>query len=181
MLIDGLSQQRSENGSSFDEEAPSVDALQQLTVTEALPSAEYNRTTGGFENFVTKSGTSKFHGYGYEILRNTALDANLWFNGGNRDSAMLRSQRYAKLPRDLRHACGPQERLWRYVQRPGLDTEDLQRPRQNLFLLCLGAAEIQPRCHHHHHRAYCAGTVRRFFQPCNFQSKSSNRRGNQPL
>jgi hypothetical protein len=84
VLIDGLSQQRSENGSSFDEEAPSVDALQQLTVTEALPSAEYNRTTGGFENFVTKSGTSKFHGYGYEILRNTDLDANLWFNGGNR-------------------------------------------------------------------------------------------------
>jgi Carboxypeptidase regulatory-like domain len=33
VLIDGLSQQRSENGSSFDEEAPSVDALQQLTVT----------------------------------------------------------------------------------------------------------------------------------------------------
>jgi len=84
VLIDGLSQQRSENGSSFDEEAPSVDALQQLTVTQALPSAEYNRTTGGFENFVTKSGNSQFHGYAFEILRNTALDANLWFNGGNR-------------------------------------------------------------------------------------------------
>ena len=84
VLIDGLSQQRSENGSSFDEEAPSVDALQQLTVTEALPSAEYNRTTGGFENFVTKSGGNQFHGYAFEILRNTALDANLWFNGGNR-------------------------------------------------------------------------------------------------
>jgi len=83
VLIDGLSQQRSENGSSFDEEAPSVDALQQLTVTEALPSADYNRTTGGIENFVTKSGGNQFHGYGYEILRNTALDANLWFNGGN--------------------------------------------------------------------------------------------------
>jgi hypothetical protein len=83
VLIDGLSQQRSENGSSFDEEAPSVDALNQLTVTDALPSAEYNRTTGGLENFVTKSGASKFHGYGYDIIRNTALDANLWFNGGN--------------------------------------------------------------------------------------------------
>jgi hypothetical protein len=83
VLIDGLSQQRSENGSSFDEEAPSVDALNQLTVTEALPSAEYNRTTGGFENFVTKSGTNKYHGFGYDIIRNTALDANLWFNGGN--------------------------------------------------------------------------------------------------
>ena len=83
VLIDGLSQQRSENGSSFDEEAPSVDALNQLTVTDALPSAEYNRTTGGFENFVTKSGSNKFHGYAYDIIRNTDLDANLWFNGGN--------------------------------------------------------------------------------------------------
>lgn len=84
VLIDGLSQQRSENGSSFDEEAPSVDALQQLAVTEAVPPAEYNRTTGGFENFATKSGTNSFHGEGYELLKNTALDANTWFNNGDR-------------------------------------------------------------------------------------------------
>lgn len=83
VLIDGLSQQRSENGSSFDEEAPSVDALSELTVTEAVPPAEYNRTTGGIENFVTKSGTNEYHGTAYDIFRNTALDANLWFNGGN--------------------------------------------------------------------------------------------------
>jgi hypothetical protein len=83
VLIDGLSQQRSENGSSFDEESPSVDALRELTVTDALPPAEYNRTTGGIENFVTKSGANAFHGTGYDIIRNTALDANLWFNGGN--------------------------------------------------------------------------------------------------
>ncbi len=83
VLIDGLSQQRSENGSSFDEEAPSVDALQQLTVTEAVPPAEYNRTTGGFENFATKSGSNTFHGSAYDLFKNTALDANLWFNGGN--------------------------------------------------------------------------------------------------
>lgn len=83
VLIDGLSQQRSENGSSFDEEAPSVDALQQLTVTEAVPPAEYNRTTGGFENFATKSGSNNFHGMAYDLFKNTALDANLWFNGGN--------------------------------------------------------------------------------------------------
>ncbi|HEX3987206.1 MAG TPA: carboxypeptidase-like regulatory domain-containing protein [Acidobacteriaceae bacterium] len=87
VLIDGLSQQRSENGSSFDEEAPSVDALQQLTVTEAVPPAEYNRTTGGFENFVTKSGTNKFHGLAYDLFKNTALDANLWFNGGDEATA----------------------------------------------------------------------------------------------
>lgn len=83
VLIDGVSQQRSENGSSFDEEAPSVDALQELTVTNAVPPAEYNRTTGGIENFATKSGGNSFHGSAYEIFRNTALDANTWFNGGN--------------------------------------------------------------------------------------------------
>ncbi len=84
VLIDGVSQQRSENGSSFDEEAPSVEALNELTVTEALPPAEYSRTTGGIENFVTKSGTNQFHGDAYDLVRNTALDANLWFNGGEK-------------------------------------------------------------------------------------------------
>ena len=84
VLIDGASQQRSENGSSFDEEAPSVEALQEFKITTALPQAEYGRTTGGIENFVTKSGTNSFHGTAYELFRNTALDANTWFNDGNK-------------------------------------------------------------------------------------------------
>ncbi len=84
VLIDGSSQQRSENGSSFDEEAPSVEALQEFKITTALPQAEYGRTTGGIENFVTKSGTNKYHGTAYEIFRNEDLDANTWFNNGNR-------------------------------------------------------------------------------------------------
>jgi hypothetical protein len=85
VLIDGVSQQRSENGSSFDEESPSVEALSELTVTQALPPAEFSRTTGGIENFVTKSGTDQLHGDVYDLVRNTALDANLWFNGGEKD------------------------------------------------------------------------------------------------
>ncbi|HEV2462623.1 MAG TPA: carboxypeptidase-like regulatory domain-containing protein [Acidobacteriaceae bacterium] len=84
VLIDGVSQQRSENGSSFDEEAPGVDALRELTVTDAVPPAEYNRTTGGIENFATKSGSNSFHGSAYELFKNQALDANDWFNGGLR-------------------------------------------------------------------------------------------------
>ena len=84
VLIDGASQQRSENGSSFDEEAPSVEALQEFKITTALPQAEYGRTTGGIENFVTKSGTNDYHGTAYELFRNTDLDANTWFNNGDR-------------------------------------------------------------------------------------------------
>lgn len=82
VLLDGASQQRSENGSSFDEEGPSVEALQEFKVTTATPSAEYGRSTGGIENFVTKSGTNAYHGTAYDIFKNTALDADTWFNNG---------------------------------------------------------------------------------------------------
>jgi hypothetical protein len=82
VLIDGASQQRSENGSSFDEEGPSVEALQEFKVTTSLPQAEFGRTTGGVEDFVTKGGTNQYHGTGYELFRDTSLDANSFFNKG---------------------------------------------------------------------------------------------------
>ncbi len=84
VLLDGASQTRSENGSSFDEEAPSVEALQEFKITTAIPEAEFGRTTGGIENFVTKSGTNDFHGTIFDIFRNEAMDANNWFNNGLR-------------------------------------------------------------------------------------------------
>ncbi len=98
-LIDGISQQRSENGSSFDEEAPSVEALQEFKVITSLPEAEYGRTTGGIKSFVTKNGTNEFHGTGFELYKDQALDANNWFNNGwkafyctgNNDTAACRA------------------------------------------------------------------------------------------
>lgn len=84
VLLDGASQTRSENGSSFDEEAPSVEAISEFKVTTNSPPAEFGRTTGGIENFVTKSGTNKFHGTAFDIFRNEALDANEWFNNGRK-------------------------------------------------------------------------------------------------
>jgi hypothetical protein len=82
VLIDGASQQRSENGSSYDEEAPSVEALAEFKVTTSMPEAEFGRTTGGVEDFVTKSGTNEYHGTAYELYRDTSLDANTYFNKG---------------------------------------------------------------------------------------------------
>ncbi|UWZ85843.1 TonB-dependent receptor [Occallatibacter riparius] len=82
VLIDGISQERAENGSSYDEEAPSVEALQEFKVTTSLPEAEFGRTTGGVESFVTKSGTNAYHGTVYDIYRDQALNANSWFNNG---------------------------------------------------------------------------------------------------
>ncbi len=82
VLLDGVSQQRSENGSSFDEEAPSVEALSEFKVTTSTPSAEFGRTTGGIESFATKQGTNDYHGTAYLLFKNDVLDANTWFNNG---------------------------------------------------------------------------------------------------
>ena len=81
-LLDGASQTRSENGSSFDEESPSVEALQEFKVITGIPTAEYGRSGGGIETFVTKSGANQLHGTFFDIFRNEALDANTWFNNG---------------------------------------------------------------------------------------------------
>lgn len=83
-LIDGISTQRSENGTGyFDQMTPSVDAVEEFRVeTLALP-AYLGRTTGGLANFKTKGGTNDYHGTVYEFYRNTIFDANNYFNKGN--------------------------------------------------------------------------------------------------
>ncbi len=83
ILLDGVSVTRSENGSSFDETAPSVDALGEFKVLTSNLPAEYGRTTGGIESFGLRSGSNSFHGSVYEIAKRTGLDANTWFNNGN--------------------------------------------------------------------------------------------------
>jgi len=82
ILLDGASVIRTENGSSFDEASPSVEAISEFKVTTSTPAAEFGRTTGGIVNFVTKSGTNAFHGTAYDLFRNDVLDANNWFNNG---------------------------------------------------------------------------------------------------
>ena len=80
VLLDGASMTRSENGSSFDETAPSVEALGEFKVITSTLPAEFGQTTGGIESFSTKGGTNKYHGGIYEIFRNDDLDANTWGN-----------------------------------------------------------------------------------------------------
>ena len=84
VLLDGASQTRSENGSSFDEEAPSVEAIAEFKVTTSVPAAEFGRTTGGIENFVLKAGTNDYHGTAFGIFQNEFLNANDWFNNGRK-------------------------------------------------------------------------------------------------
>ena len=53
VLLDGISTQRPDNGSTFDETAPSVEAIREFRVVESTPTAQYGRTTGGLESFAT--------------------------------------------------------------------------------------------------------------------------------
>ncbi len=59
---------------------PSVDAIGEFKVMGANFPAEYGRSAGSVLNVVYKSGTNQFHGTAYEFLRNSALDANSFYN-----------------------------------------------------------------------------------------------------
>jgi hypothetical protein len=80
ILLDGASMYRSENGSSFDEAAPSVEALGEFRIETSTMPAEQGRTTGGIEIFNTKGGSNSYHGSAYDLFRNEDLDANSWHN-----------------------------------------------------------------------------------------------------
>jgi hypothetical protein len=83
VILDGASIVHAELGSTFDENAPSVEALNEFKVTTSTIPAEFGRTSGGVESFTTKSGANAFHGTAFDILRNDKLDANSWTNNLN--------------------------------------------------------------------------------------------------
>jgi len=75
---------------------PPVDSTQEFKV-EANPfSAEFDRTTGGVVNIVTKGGTNEFHGTLYEFFRSSKLDANDFFfnRAGRRDKPVWRRNQF---------------------------------------------------------------------------------------
>jgi hypothetical protein len=59
-----------------------VEAIQEFSVLTSNYSAEYGKTSGGVVNAISRSGTNQFHGSVYEFLRNSALDAPGYFDGG---------------------------------------------------------------------------------------------------
>ena len=59
---------------------PSVDAVQEFKMMSNSYSAEFGRSGSGIVNVILKSGTNEVHGSAYEFLRNSALDANSFFD-----------------------------------------------------------------------------------------------------
>jgi hypothetical protein len=58
----------------------SLDAVQEVNVLTSNYQAEYGRSGGAQINLVTKSGTSAFHGSGFEYYRDKGMNANTWTN-----------------------------------------------------------------------------------------------------
>ncbi|HEX3569544.1 MAG TPA: carboxypeptidase regulatory-like domain-containing protein [Acidobacteriaceae bacterium] len=59
---------------------PSPDGVDSFRVLATNAPAEYGRTSGAVISVNTISGTNKFHGNVYFLMRNEALDANRFFN-----------------------------------------------------------------------------------------------------
>jgi hypothetical protein len=65
----------------------STDTVEEFRIVTSGGKAEYGRSAGGQVQMITRSGTNRFHGAAYDYLRNTALNANNFFNnqsGGTR-------------------------------------------------------------------------------------------------
>jgi len=82
---------------------PTLDSVEEVTVTTAGNTADATGQGGVQIKFVTKSGSNNWIGTAYEYLRHDALNANTWFN--NRD-----------LPPDPATGNAPKTQLRNYQQ-----------------------------------------------------------------
>jgi hypothetical protein len=78
VLLNGVSTIVASTGSPAT--LPSPDAIDSFRVVTTNAPAEYGRTSGGIISVNTISGTNKYHGNLYFLIRNEALDANSYFN-----------------------------------------------------------------------------------------------------
>ena len=92
VLIDGASATNFEQNSGLQNVPynPSVDSVEEFKVEQANFTAEFGFAGGTIINVVTRSGTNKFHGSFYDFLRNSAADANTWFNPNNTPISALK-------------------------------------------------------------------------------------------
>ena len=83
LTLDGISNNDTFNKNTdgfFSPVRPRQDAVEAVTVTTAVGSAEVGGHGGATINFVTRSGTNRFTGSAYEYFRDKSLNSNYWFN-----------------------------------------------------------------------------------------------------
>jgi Carboxypeptidase regulatory-like domain len=78
ILIDGANATNPESGGVAFNGLPSVESLQEFRLINNTFGAEYGRTGGGVESFVTRSGGNQFHGNVFNFHSSSALSAAAW-------------------------------------------------------------------------------------------------------
>ena len=77
LLDGGLNNELMGNGVVLN---PNPDTVQEFRILTSNYTAEYGRNGAGVISVVTKSGTNQYHGSAFDFVRNTAFDANSYFN-----------------------------------------------------------------------------------------------------
>src|SRR5262245_42480723 len=77
--LEGLDNTNHTVAFALQENQPSADAIQEVAVQTSNYAPEFGQAGGGLFNITMKSGTSEFHGSGYEYLVNEALNAGYPF------------------------------------------------------------------------------------------------------
>ena len=67
---------------------PTLESIEQFKIITSSYAAEWPRSGGGIINVVTKSGTSRYSGSGYEFFRNDRLNSNSYFRKQSTDPAI---------------------------------------------------------------------------------------------
>ena len=101
VTIDGINVQDNFNKTTdgfFARVPPSIDSVQEVSVSTAANEAMVGSQGSVQIRFVTRQGTNEFHGSVYEYHRNPSLNSNYWFN--NRD-----------IPPDSRTGKAPRARV----------------------------------------------------------------------
>lgn len=75
---------------------PTLESIQEFKIITSSYSAEWPRSGGGIINVVTKSGSSKFSGSGYEFFRNDKLNSNSYFRKQSADPAVRDNPPYLR-------------------------------------------------------------------------------------
>jgi TonB-dependent receptor-like protein len=79
-FFDGAAFGYAEGHQQSHESAPPADSIQEMKVITTTYSAQYGHTSGGFIEYVSKSGTNNIHGTAYEFFANDALNARGFFD-----------------------------------------------------------------------------------------------------
>ncbi len=67
-----------------------TDSVEEFRIVTSGGKAEYGRNAGGQIELITRSGASTWHGSAFEFMRNTALNANTFFNNSTVPKALER-------------------------------------------------------------------------------------------